>query len=118
MEIEPATVRGVAVFRIHGRLDAASSPGLEAALLPSVGPDSNRIVLDLRDVEFVSSGGLRVILQLCRELRSHSGILGVFGAAPSVQNVFRITGIARILRLFATEAEAVAAVGGGADGVA
>jgi anti-sigma B factor antagonist len=110
MEIEPTVTQGVTVFRIHGRLDAASSSGLESALLPRIGPEANRVVLDLSDVEFVSSGGLRVILQLAREVRACEGAAAVFGAGRSVQNVFRLTGIARIVPLYATESEAVAAV--------
>jgi anti-sigma B factor antagonist len=103
---------GVTVVRIHGRLDAATSARLESALLPAIGPGANRVVLDLQDVEYVSSGGLRVVLQLAKELRLLDGSAAIFGAGRSVRGVCQLTGVARVVPLFATEAEAVAAVRG------
>ncbi len=112
MQIEQSAANGVTVIRIRGRLDAASSAEFETTLLAAAGPGADCLALDLSGVEFVSSGGLRVFLQLAKELRTRKGKAAIFGAVKSVAGVFRISGLAQIVPIYATEAEAIAAISG------
>ena len=98
----------VPVLRLHGRVDSAASAAFERAVLDSLA-QSNRLVLDFNQVEFVSSAGLRVVLLAAKQARAGGGGFAVFGLGDTVRQVFDISGFARVVRIAATEADAVAA---------
>lgn len=78
-----------------GRLDTVTAPELEntlADLLPGI----DHLVLDLTDLEYISSAGLRVILKTYKTLASKGG-LKLTGVRESVQEVFDITGFSDFL---------------------
>lgn len=113
MEVERTTNGEVAVFRIIGRLDSSNSPAFEASVLPSIRPGSNRVVLDFTALDYVSSAGLRVVLLAAKQTRATQGAFAIFGMSKSILHVFQMSGFARIIALFNTEAEAVASASGG-----
>jgi anti-anti-sigma factor len=113
MEVERTNRDGVQVFRITGRLDSGTSPAFEAQVLPVIRPEANRVVLDFTGVDYVSSAGLRVVLLVAKQTRATQGAFAIFGMAKSIHHVFQMSGFARIIALFDTEADAVAAAGGG-----
>ena len=59
---------------------------------------AGRVVLDLRAATFIDSAGLRAILTAHQQLESRGSSLHVVKPAPRVFNVFRITGVDRVLR--------------------
>ena len=113
MEVERASVGEVQVFRIKGRLDSGTSPAFEAQVLKVIRPGANRVVLDFTAVDYVSSAGLRVVLLAAKQTRATQGGFAIFGMAKPIHHVFEMSGFARIIRLFGTEPEAVAAAAGG-----
>ena len=113
MIVERSSIGAVQVFRIKGRLDSVTSPAFEAEVLKVIRPGANRVVLDFTGVEYVSSAGLRVVLMAAKQTRATQGGFAIFGMAKAIHHVFEMSGFARIIALFDTEAEAVAAAGGG-----
>lgn len=113
MRIEAARQGAARVVRLDGRLDSTTSPGLEQELLPWLVPGDARAVLDLSGVQYVSSAGLRLILMAAKRAKAAGGALAVCCLPAPVRDVFVISGFDRIIPILGTEAEAVAAVGGG-----
>lgn len=113
MNVERTSVGEVQVFRIAGRLDSGTSPAFEAQVLSVIRPGANRVVLDFTGVEYVSSAGLRVVLLAAKQTRATQGGFAIYGMAKPIHHVFQMSGFARIIALFDSEAEAVAAAGGG-----
>ena len=62
-------VPGCRVVRVVGDIDAHSAPSLQEKLLRDLEAAPRRLVLDLTDVNFLDSAGIRVLITLCR----HSG---------------------------------------------
>jgi anti-anti-sigma factor len=60
------------------------------------GADSARIRLDLRDLRFIDVGALRLLVHSALTLHSTGGTLVLFGVAPHVQRVMRVTGWDRV----------------------
>ena len=83
---------GVATIRFVGELDLASAPRAETALqgLESAEPAPERIVLDLREVRFLDSTGLRVILAADSRARREGRRVQVIAGPEAVHRVFRI----------------------------
>ena len=112
MDVERTSVGEVQVFRIRGRLDSGTSTAFEGLVLKVIGPGVNRVVLDFTQVDYVSSAGLRVVLLAAKQTRALQGGFAIFGMAKPIHHVFEMSGFARIIALFDTEAAAVASAGG------
>ena len=79
---------------VVGQLDTLTSPQLEAELkLEGV----RELAFDFSGVEYVSSAGLRVILNAQKAMNAAQGKMTIAGANESVKRVFRLTGFAKIL---------------------
>ena len=78
-----------------GRLDTATAPELEKELVESL-EGVRELVLDLKELSYISSAGLRVILK-AQKLMGGKGGMKISGANEMVMEVFEITGFADIL---------------------
>jgi anti-anti-sigma factor len=65
----------------------------------------------MSQVDFVASIGVRMFVTAARSLRQKQARLAVYGATPSVQQVFETVALGQVMSICATEAEALAAVG-------
>ena len=101
----------VVVHRISGRIDTSTSPSVEAAIKAKLAEGSARILLDMQEVTYVSSAGLRVVLLVAKQAKASNGSLALFGLQPSVREVFDISGFGKIIPIAASEAEARAVIG-------
>ncbi len=98
----------VRVFQLSGRMDAAH--GVTAYENITDGLEGrHRIVLDLAGVEYMSSGGLSIIIRLVHHLRERGGDLHLASPQPFVQKVFDIVSFNAILKIFEDVDGAVAA---------
>ena len=88
--------------RLAGRIDAAAVPAVEQAVREAAANGARDIVVDLSDVKFISSSGLRVLLLLARELRRQGGDIRLCSARPQVAEVFHLTGFDQIFELYPT----------------
>ena len=77
---------------VVGELDLESADKLERNVSQLRAPDVTRIVLNLRQVEFIDSSGLRVLLNLRNDAERNGHALTLIPPAPAVRRVFEITG--------------------------
>lgn len=89
------------------RLTAAAAPGLKAALTGEIEAGRSRLVLDLGKVSFIDSTGLGTLVGLLKRVGMR-GELVVCGVQPAVEQMFRLTRMDRVFRIFQTADEAVA----------
>src|SRR5688500_18923410 len=87
------TVTGdVAVVALSGELDVAGASLLEQEVERVVAdPDVNGLVLDLRDLDFMDSTGLRLMVLADERARAENRRLHPVRGKPDVQRVFEIT---------------------------
>jgi anti-anti-sigma factor len=78
--------------RLHGEVDLATVDRLDAALRELRETDSDRIELDLGEVSFLDSMGLRLLLRLDEDARRDGTQLRLLPGPPGVQRVFEVTG--------------------------
>jgi len=96
---------------LTGRLDTPGVDGLETRFLAAMVPDANNAIVDLSRVDFLSSMGIRMLLQAARSLKARKATLALFGAQPRVNQVFEAVALKQLVAIRTTEAEALAAVG-------
>ena len=80
---------------IAGRLDTTTAPALDKAINEEIG-DATNLVLDVKDMEYISSAGLRVLLSAQKKMQK-IGSMKVINVCAEVMEVFEMTGFADIL---------------------
>ena len=97
---------GVDIIAIIGEIDASSSIELDLAIAKSVGEGFKKILVDCNSLEYISSAGLGVFMSYIEELRDKKISLILFGLKERVLNTFSILGLAELLNIRTTKAEA------------
>ncbi len=95
MEINQQRVNDVAVVALEGRFDAPAAPEAENAFKNCLQDGATKILIDLSGVEYISSGGLRVIIMVTKALEKVNGTLKLCGLTPFVSEVFDITNLSK-----------------------
>lgn len=111
MEIKIQMIAGISSVTAIGSLDALTSEELVVTLDELIEHGGINQVLDLSQVEFMSSAGLRAILTTLKQCRSKGGDLRLSGAQPGVIKVLNLSGFTSILKIFPTLPEALASYG-------
>lgn len=91
MEIRTSTVDSVTVISLNGDLDSKSAPAVQERILPSL-PADDRILLDLSEVAFVSSAGLRTMLLVYRQAQCVNSAVALVGLTAELRAVLSATG--------------------------
>ena len=91
------------------RVDARVASEFKQQLLAAVNAGHGLIALDLSDVDFIDSSGLGAIVSALKHLGDR-GDLVIVGARPAVCNLFRLTRMDKVFRMYAGEADAIAAL--------
>ncbi|CCA92852.1 MULTISPECIES: STAS domain-containing protein [Novosphingobium] len=110
MEISEEIKGPALVMTLAGRLDSNTAPLLETRL-PSRIEGNPATVIDLSQVSYVSSAGLRILLKGAKVAKASGNRLALCGLAPSVREVFDISGFTAIFAIEPDLVSALAAVG-------
>ena len=82
---------------LSGRLDTVTAPQLEAEL-EKILSDSDALVLDMANLEYISSAGFRVILKAQKAMNT-KGTMKLIHVGESIMEVFDITGFSDFLNI-------------------
>jgi anti-anti-sigma factor len=91
---------------MRGRLDAAGAEAIELRFTAAVGATDRHALIDLREVEFVASLGLRLFISVARVVQRRGRTMVLFGAGPQVMDVFETVALSDLIPIAADEAEA------------
>ncbi len=110
MEIAQRTLGKVVVAKTFDqRVDARLAGEFKHQLLAMIESGSALIALDLSEVDFIDSSGLGAIVSARKQLNGR-GDLVIVGAKPAVVNLFRLTRMDKVFRMFPQADDAVAAL--------
>jgi anti-sigma B factor antagonist len=105
LRVDSRTEKDRIVISLDGELDMASAPLLEAALQSAEADATSVLVLDLRELRFMDSTGLRIILWARERLRSRGQELALTTGSNQVQRLLSVSGVGEHLRVIATPDE-------------
>jgi len=97
----------VTILRIQGDLDFENTVWLRGELHELLGHERFKIILDLGQVEIISSYTVGVFVAFARDLRDRGGDLKFLHLQKRVKQTFEATRINHILQIFSNEEEAV-----------
>ena len=95
MNIIVELLNNVANLKVEGRLDTVTAPDLDKRINEL---DAKEIVLELENLEYISSAGLRVLLAAHKKFVRLNG-MKVTNVKPEVMEIFEMTGFADILTI-------------------
>ena len=85
------------IVKVVGRLDTTTAPELEAALKESF-EGLEKLVLDFSELDYLSSAGLRVLLQ-SQKTMNKQGEMVVRNVNETISEIFEVTGFADVLTI-------------------
>ncbi|MDE6951524.1 MAG: STAS domain-containing protein [Lachnospiraceae bacterium] len=98
MDIEEKYVGEKLILKVKGRLDSVTAPQMEE-VVSRILESTEELVVDFAELEYISSAGLRVLLNVHKKMEMKEGRMAVTGAGQEVREVFVITGFSEILHM-------------------
>ena len=98
------------VLALSGKLDATTAKTFEDKILAEIDSGDRRFVIDLSQLEYVSSSGLRFLLLAAKRLHSTDGKIVLCSLKEHVRQVFDLAGFSSILSLYGSRDEALKAL--------
>jgi anti-sigma B factor antagonist len=91
---------------ISGRLDHLQTPTLESELLDLAGSGDQLMIIDLSEVTYVNSGGLRCLVTIWRKAQQGNGTVVLSGISPSLMELFTTVGFHKVFDIYPTADDA------------
>lgn len=109
MDINVKTVDQVTVVELAGDIDGKTAPVVMDQILAVVQPGA-KILLDMSQVIYMSSAGLRVLLSTYRQAASRKATLGLVGLSEEIQDTMSATGFLSFFTTYHTLEEGLASL--------
>ncbi|MCX6136057.1 MAG: STAS domain-containing protein [Ignavibacteriales bacterium] len=102
---------GVHVLDLKGYLDAHTTPLLEEAFKKLLAEKKYRIIVNCRDLNYISSAGLGVFMAFIEDVRAEEGDIKLSNMTVKVFNIFDLLGFPVLYDIVKDEQEAIAKFG-------
>jgi anti-anti-sigma factor len=98
------------ILGLTGKLDATTAKTFEDKILAEIDSGDRRFVIDLSQLDYVSSSGLRVFLLAAKRLHSAGGKIVLCSLKEHVRQVFDLAGFSSLLSVYGSRDEALKAL--------
>ena len=98
MEIKKNKEDAKLTLALSGRLDTLTAPQMEEVVRNEM-EGVSALLIDLKDLTYVSSAGLRVLLMAQKTMNSRKGTMEICNVCDDIKEVFAITGFADIFTI-------------------
>ncbi len=104
--MELKKIDDIVVVYLKNRLDATNAPRLQNEIMPMINENENKFILNMQELEYISSGGLRLIVLMIKKIKSYEGSLILTNLHPFVENIIDMTGFTQMLTIVNSEEKA------------
>ena len=108
LSIETDNRQSVSVMKVKGRVDSETAPELDDALTKLLQSNRNKIVLNLQDVNYMSSAGLRAMVKAYQSANISGGDVRLAAVSEPIEVILRTVGMMQMFKMFSTSEEATA----------
>jgi anti-sigma B factor antagonist len=106
MKISIRDVGDAKVVEVEGDVDLGTSPVFRRTLFETL-PHASKLALNLEAIQYIDSSGIASLIEVLRDSQRLNKEFVLFGLSPAVEEVFRLTHVIRVFRVFETEQEAL-----------
>ena len=107
MKITQNEKNGILELNISGRLDAVSAVDADKTFSSVIDGGNNNLLIDLAELDYISSAGLRVLLVVAKRIQQNRGNVVLCALNANVKEIFEISGFSSIFNIFDNKEEAV-----------
>jgi anti-anti-sigma factor len=88
------------IVTVKGRVDSATAPKFADVLEALAGENRRKIILDLKDLEYMASAGFRALLAAQKENKKHGGEVILVAVPAFIQEALEIIGMQQLFKRF------------------
>lgn len=109
MEIKVERMKRCELVTLSGQIDSANAPALEQQLLDLIEAENKNLVLNFRDVTFISSPGLKALLaaQIRTRKKMPPGEVVIAEISPKMKEILDLVGLHHLFKYYDSDVEAV-----------
>ena len=105
MNVDITTNENTTTIAIEGSIDSKTAGDIQSKIMEKVS-ETDKVILDLTKVDFVSSAGLRLLLMIYRQIKSKNGKIVLVGVSDEIKDVMAMTGFINFFEFSQTTEEA------------
>lgn len=103
MEIKLTKVDQINIIEVSGDIDASTAPTAQQEILP-VAKEGSPVLIDLTNVPYMSSAGLRVLLSIYRQVTAQNISFVLVGLSEEIKDTMSVTGFLEFFTICETRA--------------
>src|SRR4030095_2958424 len=107
MDISEDRKADAVILALSGKLDATTAKTFEDKILGVINSGTQRLVVDLSQLDYVSSSGLRVFIIAAQRLQTVGGKIVLCSMKDHVRQVFDLAGFSSMLSIYGSRDEAI-----------
>lgn len=108
MEIAAQEFKHCDMFKVSGRVDSATAPEFSKALEKAVSRGRFKIVVDMSELEYMSSAGFRALLAVQRNCKRYNrGEVVLAGVPDRIREALELAGFTELFKIFDSPLDAV-----------
>jgi anti-anti-sigma factor len=100
-------LKGAVIIDLHGEINEKGESALNAAYDQAEAQQPETIMLNFRDVDYINSTGIALIVGLLARARKARRTLSVYGLSEHYMEIFNITRLVDFMNVFTDEASAI-----------
>ena len=110
MNVESRREGSSLVLIADGRVDGTNASEFQDAMKAEINESDRAVVLDLQDLTYISSAGLRVVLLIAKDLQRQGAKMAACSLSDPVREVFVISGFDKIIPIHDSQDSAIGAL--------
>ncbi len=110
MKIEVRTETGVTIIKPSGNMDFNALNDFSSTLKRSIEEGAIKVLLDFSDLEYLSSSGIRALMEAMRLLEPKGGTLAFCGLSEQLVELFDVVQLTKVFSIYKSEFEALDAL--------
>ena len=107
MEVIARVQDGICILTLNGRLDASSSSEFREKILQLIEDGTKKVILDCENLDYISSAGLRVVLEATKEIKRNEGKIMLCALQDYIKELFEVVQFDAFLPIGNTLEEAI-----------
>ena len=110
MELKSTREGANLIVDVEGRVDGTNAMDFQSALEGAIQQSDQGVIMDMGQLQYISSAGLRVILLVAKSLQKQNAKLLGCSLSESVREIFAISGFDKIVPVHDSRADALKAL--------
>jgi anti-sigma B factor antagonist len=103
MELTYRDLRGHKIVILNGEMDYFSSKDIKDAIFTLIHENTKSIILDLKDVTFIDSAGMGLLINLNREMSNNNGKIALLNLSKDIFSLIKLATLDTIIPIYTNE---------------